>query len=153
MKYLLIAFLLIPFSLKSQDLNQNIISSSGAYFTSIVSLSWTIGEPVIESFTNSGIILTQGYQQGNHSVKTGTSVKEFSKYYMVYPNPVTDILTIKSNSDNFHYQLFNNSGQIIEQKIIMNMFENIDFSVYPNGIYYLIINNKEIHKLIKTKSH
>ena len=47
-----------------------VVSSSGGYAkdqTSGLNISWTLGEPVIETLTNStaNLMITQGFQQGN----------------------------------------------------------------------------------------
>ena len=43
---------------------QQVIASAGGYYEGNgISLSWTLGEPVIETFEGNGIILTQGFQQ------------------------------------------------------------------------------------------
>jgi len=43
---------------------QQIIATSGGYFEGEnISMSWTLGEPVIETFAGDDIILTQGFQQ------------------------------------------------------------------------------------------
>ncbi|MCF8366769.1 MAG: hypothetical protein K9H16_13355, partial [Bacteroidales bacterium] len=48
----------------SQVKAQQVIASSGGYFENEnLSLSFTIGEPVIETFTGTDFILTQGFQQ------------------------------------------------------------------------------------------
>lgn len=54
------AFLIIATALNAQQ----VVSSGGGQFEgSQLSLSWTIGEPVIETFTGNNLILTQGFQQ------------------------------------------------------------------------------------------
>ena len=43
---------------------QQVIATSGGYYQNEnISLSWTVGEPVIETFTAGDVILTQGFQQ------------------------------------------------------------------------------------------
>lgn len=43
---------------------QQVVASAGGYFEgNNVTLSWTLGEPVTETFTGSDVILTQGFQQ------------------------------------------------------------------------------------------
>jgi len=43
---------------------QELISSAGGYYEgNNLSLSWSLGEPVTETFTGGGVILTQGFQQ------------------------------------------------------------------------------------------
>lgn len=50
--------------LASQSNAQQVIATSGGYYENEnISLSWTVGEPVIETFTGSEVILTQGFQQ------------------------------------------------------------------------------------------
>ncbi|MBN1339430.1 MAG: hypothetical protein JXA03_08905 [Bacteroidales bacterium] len=47
-----------------QTVQPQVIASSGDYFgCASASLSWTLGEPVTETFSNGGILLTQGFQQ------------------------------------------------------------------------------------------
>ncbi len=57
---LIIAFAFLSFQAKAQQ----VIASAGGYYESEnISLSWTLGEPVIETFSGGGLILTQGFQQ------------------------------------------------------------------------------------------
>lgn len=58
---LVITFLM----LSAYDANaQQVIASAGEYFEGEnISLSWTLGEPVIETTTGADIVLTQGFQQ------------------------------------------------------------------------------------------
>jgi len=60
-----ITFLLIMFlALTSNAVAQQVIATAGGYFQNQeMSMSWTVGEPVIETFTGAEVILTQGFQQ------------------------------------------------------------------------------------------
>jgi len=61
-KILFILFISLTFSVHIYS--QEVISSAGGYYQNEnISLSWTLGEPVIETFEGSGLILTQGFQQ------------------------------------------------------------------------------------------
>jgi len=54
------AFATFSFHAKAQQ----VVASSGGYFEGEnLTLSWTLGEPVVETFTGSNVILTQGFQQ------------------------------------------------------------------------------------------
>jgi len=57
---LAVAFVACLFQAKAQ---QVIATSGGYYENDNLSLSWTLGEPVIETFNSGGLILTQGFQQ------------------------------------------------------------------------------------------
>lgn len=60
--YLIIAIALTVASFNSKA--QQVIASAGGYFEGQnVSLSWTVGEAITETFTGSDLILTQGFQQ------------------------------------------------------------------------------------------
>jgi len=55
-----IAFAFLSFQANSQQ----VIASAGGYYEGEnISLSWTLGEPVTETFSGGGLILTQGFQQ------------------------------------------------------------------------------------------
>jgi hypothetical protein len=52
------------FVLLNATQSQQVISTSGGYYqTDEINFSWTLGEPVIETFTVPGITITQGFQQ------------------------------------------------------------------------------------------
>lgn len=79
----------------AQELNPSVISTGGETFTvSGYSLDFVIGELVTESYTEQGLILTQGFLQG---VEEELGIHEHTinaDDIDVYPNPVTDILYI-----------------------------------------------------------
>lgn len=50
--------------LNAQSLSPDVITASGDYYENAnVSISWTLGETVTETFTGTNVILTQGFQQ------------------------------------------------------------------------------------------
>jgi hypothetical protein len=67
----------------------------------------------------------------------------------LYPNPVKDILYIKTSDEgSYYYQIYNISGQLVKS----GKFENgkTDLSVLTTGAYLIRINNSEnIVKIIK----
>lgn len=75
-------------------------SSSGYYETPAMSVSWTLGETVVETLANDNIILTQGFNQGNLSI-TDISDNLLADFNMsVYPNPAKDIVNLKTTGGN-----------------------------------------------------
>tara|TARA_B110000003_G_scaffold19467_1_gene19024 strand:+ start:284 stop:460 length:177 start_codon:yes stop_codon:yes gene_type:complete len=50
-------------------------------------MDYTLGEIVIETYTNSNTILTQGFHQG--ILKVNTSVENIDIKTKIYPNPAT----------------------------------------------------------------
>lgn len=56
----------------------------------------------------------------------------------VFPNPVTGILKIEYNDNNYEtINILNQSGVLLEQKTIISPRQQLDFSKYKNGIYIL----------------
>jgi hypothetical protein len=120
---------------------QQVISSAGASATGTgVQLSWTIGEPVIETFTGTSAKLTQGFHQSMLSV-TAIDPTLFPELQVsVYPNPVSTQLRYKISGEriqNLSYRLFNAEGKTILNKTVENPEELINMEIYTSGIYLL----------------
>jgi hypothetical protein len=79
----------------AQELNPSVISTGGETFiASGCSLDFVIGEIVTESYTEQGVMLTQGFLQGKED---GMAINEQTisiDDIDVYPNPSNDMLYI-----------------------------------------------------------
>ncbi len=71
----------------SQSIDRQVISSTGGYSEAgNISVSYTVGEPMVETFEAGTIVLTQGFQQpdaspvGMEDINSGISI-------LAYPNP------------------------------------------------------------------
>jgi hypothetical protein len=120
---------------------QQVISSAGASATGTgVQLSWTIGEPVIETFTGTSAILTQGFHQSKLTVTAVDPTLFPGLDVSVYPNPVSTQLWYKISGErmqNLSYRLFNAEGKAILNKTVENPEELINMEIYTSGIYLL----------------
>jgi hypothetical protein len=120
---------------------QQVISSAGASATGTgVQLSWTIGEPVIETFTGTSAILTQGFHQSKLTVTAVDPTLFPGLDVSVYPNPVSTQLRYKISGEriqNLSYRLFNAEGKAILNKTVENPEELINMEIYTSGIYLL----------------
>ena len=136
---------------------QELIATSGNYSeTTIGSLSWSIGEPIIENAFNSEVILTQGFNQSTITVTTINETAGLEMNISVYPNPTIDYLSIEANTDQqkeFQINLYDLSGKLILQKDFFTEKETINMQEFQSGIYILKIctNNTNIktYKVIK----
>lgn len=119
-------------------------------------ISWTVGEPVIETFSSSSNILTQGFHQSKLIVTAidapGVRIPELS----VFPNPTSDFLIIHFDAEipEFNYSLFDLSGKVIRLKSATETDTRIDVSSLATGTYLLQIdskttNQKQSFKIIK----
>lgn len=155
LKLLIIAFVFGAGTISAQT--HEVIAVSGNYSeNSNVSLSWTLGEGIIETHENSNIILTQGFQQNSYTI-TSIEGKTIEIDISAFPNPTSDLLRIKVGNDvseNLFFELIDISGRTL---IIKNLKDNIsvfDMQEYVPGNYLLRIRNKEnninkIYKIIK----
>ena len=136
---------------------QELIATSGDYSeTAIGSLSWSIGEPIIENAFNSDIILTQGFNQSKLTVTAINEMIGLEMNISVYPNPTSDYLSIEANTDQqkeFQINLYDLSGKLILQKDFFTGKETINMQEFKPAIYILKIctNNTNIktYKVIK----
>jgi hypothetical protein len=105
-------------------------------------IDWTIGEPVIETFTGSTHILTQGLHQSKLTI---TALNEFPMpglEVVVFPNPVDHLLQIKlENPGNIqlYCKLTDLSGRLHIQRAMLNNPEELDLKLLAPGVYMLSI--------------
>jgi hypothetical protein len=141
-------------------LAQEVLASGGDYFAqSNGSLSYTIGETVVETYSN-GNILTQGFQQDyEHLLRIEFLNSEI--FFDVYPNPFSSEIIIKykpENTGEYLVELKDASGKEIYHSNYFfsssNFNHQISVSSLSSGIYFLQIrelNTGEIATFKLTK--
>ena len=131
---------------KSQTLTPTVISSSGGFYSSAnASLSFTVAEmTMVETFTATNNILTQGFQQPEDFTDGILEAHELSGDFIVYPNPTSGKFTMNFLSDKNSeatITIYNLVGQVILTKTISqttgNNTLNFDISNNSQGIYML----------------
>jgi len=161
MKYLriLIFALLILFIDCHIVLPQQVISSMGGnLLTESGSISFTLGEPVINTISTTNGIITQGYQQPWLKAISNYTNSTNSAYIKVYPNPTTDILYLSTQIDgmsNIKFVLTNFTGRVFFTTIIDSELTEVDFSHFLPGIYILMVYEHHMimgtYKIVKQK--
>ena len=75
----------------------------------------------------------------------------FSQNLTICPNPSTNNITINSKSEYLEtIKIFDINGKLIFNSDQINSgIKTIDISIFPNGIYFIKVNNKVTKKLIK----
>jgi len=155
----LFLFLLIPGgSIYAQMLTPKVVDSGGNFTSNGgYSISYTVGESVVQTFYSSGFYLTQGFQQpslfiGNKREEnnSGTSVE-------VYPNPVEDqlILEIVAGEINeFFVEVYTLTGLKLQTHLLRNLLsatniKRLDFSGYAKGPYivHIFCPGKQINRV------
>ena len=100
----------IAFS-NGQSLSPSVIGSTGEQFASASgSLEWTLGEIMTETYRQSIGYFTQGFHQPTTIKITGLEEAQ-EKNIFVYPNPVRDVLYVKTTENgDYLIELFDMQG-------------------------------------------
>lgn len=132
---------------------ENINTSGGNTSGSVGSVAYSIGQTVYNTHTSTNASVSQGVQQP-YEISIVTEVKEAKDIllsFVVYPNPTTNLLKLKTNSynnDNLTYYLYQLDSKILETKKIENAETSISMEHLASGVYFLKIS--ELNKDIKT---
>ena len=145
---------------KGQSLSPAVVSSAGDYAANEnLQISWTVGEPVVETFHSGDLFLTQGFQQP--VIITGPDVineDELLREIKTYPNPVTNrlILAVKfDNSINLTFEIFDLTGKklwIRQQRDMPAAYDfTIDMTGFQKGMYLLKVrsDDRKFNTIIK----
>ena len=155
MKKLLLILLCLPMIGFGQILSPSVVSSSGdSYSNGGVIMDYTLGEIVIETFSNNANILTQGFHQGD--LKVTTAVVNLDIKTRIYPNPTTNFIIIELeknvNADILVYDI--NGKIVIKDKLNDERQKQLDFSFLTQGNYLLHINiadKQSVYQINKSK--
>lgn len=145
--FLLAMVCVFTFQAEAQIISNQVLSVSGDHFTSANhSISWTLGETMVNSWFGANNIMTEGFQQTNIFISKINEKQPSKISVSVYPNPSADIINIhfsETNNHTFVIKLFDLSGrQIIhEKKIVQANQSNIslNLSAYASGQYLMVV--------------
>jgi len=155
MKKLLLILLCLPMIGFGQVTTPSVVSSSGdSYSNGGVIMDFTLGEIVIETFSNSANILTQGFHQGD--LKITTAVVNLDIKTKIYPNPTTNFIIIELEKNvNAELLVYDINGKIvIKDKLRDEQKKQLDFSFLTQGNYFLHINiadKQSVYQINKSK--
>lgn len=139
---LFITFVLHFFLSNAQQLTPQLIcSGSGNITNGTSSMSWTIGETVIETMHTSSFQLTNGV--GQPDFKITAVLNNVSPIELkLFPNPTKDFLILQAThipSKNLIYSLLDGNGKIISTAKIADEKTIIDFTHLTTANYVLSI--------------
>ena len=134
------------------------IPSGGNVTGSGGSVSYTVGQIAYSTITGAGGSVAQGVQQPFEiSVVTALpEAKGISLICTIYPNPVTDKLTLKFENEfplNYFAWLYDSQGLQIEEIKLVDNETSINMSKLVTGSYFLKVihldNEVKTFKIIK----
>ncbi len=138
-------FSLIFFNISAQyNVEHNVIASGGNYFVGPngTSISYTIGEPVIQTLQGSDYDLTQGFQQPEEEPTYVSEIPGVDYGISVFPNPVRDKLTInieKEMPGDANFGIYDMTGSLITSDKLNGFTQEVSFGMYKSGTYFLRI--------------
>lgn len=152
-------FLLYGLLADAQSISRFAIVPYGDFSSnSNVSLSSTLGEVMIKTFTSETLILTQGFQQPLIISDVGITMVEDGRGIRTYPNPVLNELQIEITlnvPEDLIFEVFD----VIGNRILLKKYDypgnsfdyKMDMSGIETGIYILRIysTDKSFIKSIK----
>lgn len=134
----------------SQTASPEVISTAGNHFDNgTIQVSWTMGEPIIQTLSNGTTEVTQGFHQTNLSAVSVMDIEAWIAFD-AFPNPVINSLTVEVDQDamGLDLTLIAPDGRIAFTQKINEMSQTIDFTEYASGTYFLNLSKEG--KMIKT---
>ena len=150
---LMIAFFtILPIYNMAQSLSQQVICSGGGTLTNgTYYLDFSIGQTVDESFSEQGILLTQGFQQGILNL-TGIRKKiPDASALLSYPNPISNYLVLENNTKEPDYLLLLTDirGRIIEKHQVNSKLFSLNTEYLKPGLYLITFYFKEYQPVVR----
>ena len=154
---LLTFFIVLSYSLFAQQSNRDIISANGATDSlSSGTISYTVGQLVIETSQKDNITLNQGFHQGDIEVVTTYKNPDKQVEIIAYPNPAENYVELHTQLNEYkgmQYTLYDLRGALQEKGTITTTTQKIDLSQLAAGQYILQItqddNKIQTFKIIK----
>jgi len=137
-------FILVVKIVNAQSVSPKVVAASGDYFkTGAASISYTVGEVAVVTYSVAGITVCEGFQQSFDNT-SGIYLKNIDLFSVkVYPNPISDNLNIylANNNDILEADILDIQGRILMHKNI-ERFEpmvSFNFTELPSTLYLLKI--------------
>jgi hypothetical protein len=153
--------MLFVVSVEAQQIKQEVIASAGGYNVAsggAISISWTLGETIIPTFTSSdgSLIITHGFQQKLIITAVEENILNPVKV-SIFPNPASEVVNIEFDTPTdaiVTVYLINNQGKLVKTEQIgtATTKKEINLQDISSGIYYLrIMKGKQVnvYKVVK----
>jgi len=129
---------------------QEAVVSSGNYHENANgSISWGLGETVIQTLVNENAIITQGFQQTRLTITSVNEMPDLTFAISAYPNPTHNFVNLKVERENIEgikYDVYDLNGRTVLKGLMQSNPAQINFSDLRPGVYIIRLseNNKEL---------
>lgn len=146
MKKIIFSFL-IPCVGFAQSVSKQVIGATGKTLTNpSLSMSYTVGEPIVGLMSAEGLQLSNGNHAGLNLQALIVEDHNLAAEIKVFPNPTAQLLYVSHpNISSFSIQIADLNGKQIYSGTI-NKEQPLDITTYANGMYFLILENKATHQ-------
>ena len=136
----------LPMQLCAQSLSPSVIASAGDFFSnSSGSLSFTVAEmSMVQTFTATNNVLTQGFQQPDSLSNTGIETLFGNLKVSIYPNPASRFVKIvfaETPSKPVTLNIVNAMGEVLKTINLVDMTTEIALGEFVPGLYLLQFKN------------
>ena len=141
--------ILISFSFNISFFSQESINSSGTDIIGIGgNLSYSVGQIFYNSYESTSGTVNTGVQQTYEIINVGLSSNVDQTNFSVFPNPVSENLTISSPIliKSISYNLYDSKGRLINNGNLFSNETSVNTSNLSSGTYYLNLYNQENNK-------
>ncbi|MFA6403379.1 MAG: T9SS type A sorting domain-containing protein [Salinivirgaceae bacterium] len=141
-----LSMVLLGFLFPCMAQQQSLLSTAGGFYqNSEISVSWSLGESVTETFGSGNYTVTQGFQQSKLNPVVIDEPKDpFSSAIDVFPNPTQGLVYINIKKEPAlppdlpdRFTLYNIQGKQLEQGILKEEQTMLDLGKYSGAVYYL----------------
>lgn len=128
--------------------SQEVIAGSGGHqSSSAYTLSWTLGEVVIETMSNDNI-LTQGFHQPDIQIVSVDQKDKAQFEITAFPNPTSSNLTLQVPAEDFlgmQYEVLDSRGRLVGQGKINETKTGISMEALQASTYFIrVFRNNEV---------
>ena len=135
-----------PFVIFAQSLAPEVLATAGGYDTgSGATLSWTLGEISVETYSTGTSILTQGFHQTLLNT-TSTQENNIVLQLLLFPNPTTNRIFLNLKEEEtlpVHLSIHSMEGKMFWSGMMTYTEFEIDMEAYPDGLYLLSIRDEK----------
>jgi hypothetical protein len=145
-KIILPVLLFMTFQMMStaQSLSPEVLASTGDYNVKTeATLSWTLGELAVQTYSSGTAMLSQGFQQTSLGLSTARFLDN-SVIIKLSPNPAREILLVSFDRDvslPVLAEIWDGQGRLVHKQSFHSVQNQVNVYDYMQGAYLLMLQD------------